>query len=282
LVLTPADLARPSRWRRYLSVVSALLLQIVVAPVMAFAVERWTGLRSELTPYAVLAVMLAVAFTLRRSWQPNGFRGGLQLWWWRALWPIWMVAAPLLVLSALSRSPTEHVRWIVLSLVIGFTEEAFFRGVILRALLPGGARSAIAWSAVWFGAAHLLALAGGYDWRMVLLLVAGAFGAGVVFAWVRLASASIWPGVIAHAFFDYGGFVDGGGLRESLKYTTYNVVTSGVVAVLMLAWAWWLLSRMTVGIAGEETTLATAAEAGRRRPTEAALGALLPPAPPAR
>jgi membrane protease YdiL (CAAX protease family) len=251
-----------------MSVVSALLLQIAVAPVMAFAVARWTGLRSELTPYALLAVMLVVAFTLRRSWQPNGFCGGLKLWWWRALWPVWLVAVPLLILSALGRSPTEHLRWIVLSLLVGFTEEAFFRGVILRALLPRGARNAMVWSATWFGAAHLLALAGGYDWRMVLLLAAGAFGAGIVFAWVRIASASIWPCVIAHAFFDYSGFVDSGGMRESLRYTTYNIVTSGLVAVLMLAWAGWLLWRMTAP--------------ARRRPMESEPGALLPPAPPAR
>jgi membrane protease YdiL (CAAX protease family) len=241
LVPTPAGSASPTRWHRYLSVVSALLLQIVVAPVVALVVMRSTGLRSELTPYAVLAVLLAAAFTLRRSWGANGFLGGLKLWRWWALWPVWVVAAPLLVLSAASRSPTDHLQWMLLSVLAGFVEEAFFRGVILRALLPGGARSAIVWSAVWFGAAHLLALAGGYDWRMVLLLAAGAFGVGLVFAWVRIASASIWPVVIAHAFFDYTTFVDNGGLRVGLKYTTYNIVTAGLVAVLTLGWAWWLL-----------------------------------------
>jgi uncharacterized protein len=264
LVPAPVAPTSPPRWRRYLSVVSALLLQIVVAPVVALVVTRWTGLPSDATPYIVLAVMLAVAFTLRRSWAANGFRGGLKLRWWPALWPAWVVAAPLLVLSAPSRSPADHLQWILLSLLVGFVEEAFFRGVILRALLPGGTRSAIVWSAAWFGAAHLLALAGGYDWRMVLLLAAGAFGFGLVFAWVRIASASIWPVVIAHAFFDYSAFVDNGGLRERLKYTTYDIVTAGLVAILMLAWACWLLPRMSAVTSAEETRPAGAGNANVR------------------
>jgi membrane protease YdiL (CAAX protease family) len=144
--------------------------------------------------------------------------------------------------SASTRSPAVHLGWLVYALFIGFSEEAIFRGVFLRALLPDGARNAILWSSFWFAAIHLPGLSTGVDWRIMLPEVSGAFAGGLIFAWARLASASIWPAVIAHAFFDYSFFIYFGGMRESLAYSPSHALGSALITLVLFGWAFFLLS----------------------------------------
>jgi uncharacterized protein len=247
LALTSVQSATSSPWSRRVSVASMLVLVLlwllVVEPVIVIVLDKSTEMPTALLVRGFPALLLAIAFTLRGSWRVNGFCGGLKIWWWRALAPMWAVAASVLALSAITRSPIEHLQWIALACFAGFEEEAIFRGIMIRTLMPSGARRAIIWSALWFGAIHLTGLPFGFDWRMVSLVAANAFATGLILGWVRLASASIWPGVIAHAFFDYGGFIYNGSLGAEMVYSNYSAVTAGLLIGLMLAWACCLLSR---------------------------------------
>ena len=227
-----------------------LLWLLLAAPILGMGfrglgIHPSTELQARLLLRGSLAALLAVCFTLGGSWGVNGFKGGVKLWWWRALWPIWAIAVPVLAVGASFRSPMVHLEWMVFAFLVAFSEEAIFRGVFLRALLPDGARSAIMWSAFWFAAVHLPGLCdAGIDWRIMLPEVPGAFAAGLVFAWVRLASASIWPGVVAHAFFDYSFFIYFGGMRQSLEYSAFHALGSALIALIMFAWAFFLLSSL--------------------------------------
>ena len=70
-----------------------------------------------------------------------------------------------------------------------FTEELFFRGFLLAALIPtlGGTRAAILSSAV-FAAGHLM-----------LSAALPIFITGMLLSWLYIRSRSIWPSVTAHA-----------------------------------------------------------------------------------
>jgi hypothetical protein len=79
----------------------------------------------------------------------------------------------------------------VASTVVPFAEELFFRGVGVRVWLPFGATAAIVITAMAFGLAHGILVA-----LPVLVPFALALG------WVRWRSDSVWPGVIAHGFYN--------------------------------------------------------------------------------
>ena len=70
-----------------------------------------------------------------------------------------------------------------------FTEELFFRGFLLAALIPplGGVRAAIVSSAV-FAAGHLM-----------ISTAVPIFVTGMLLSWLYIRSRSIWPSVTAHA-----------------------------------------------------------------------------------
>ena len=84
----------------------------------------------------------------------------------------------------------------LISTVVPFAEELFFRGLGVRALQFFGGMSAVVITGLVFGFSH------------------GVLGAlpplvlfGIALGWVRLRSGSIWPGVLAHGFFNAVGIL---------------------------------------------------------------------------
>lgn len=80
---------------------------------------------------------------------------------------------------------------LVASTVVPFAEELFFRGLGVRALRPFGGAAAVGVTALAFGLGHGI---------FVALPVLVAFGATL--GWVRLRSGSVWPGMLAHGFYN--------------------------------------------------------------------------------
>jgi membrane protease YdiL (CAAX protease family) len=80
---------------------------------------------------------------------------------------------------------------VVISTVVPFAEELFFRGVGVPAWLPFGPLTAIVVTAIAFGLGHGL---------LAALPVLVPFG--LAQAWVRWQSGSVWPGAIAHGFYN--------------------------------------------------------------------------------
>ena len=77
-----------------------------------------------------------------------------------------------------------------------FTEELFFRGLGVRALQFLGGMSAVVITGLVFGFSH------------------GILGAlpplilfGIALGWVRLRSDSVWPGILAHGFYNAVGIL---------------------------------------------------------------------------
>jgi CAAX protease family protein len=88
------------------------------------------------------------------------------------------------------------VNGIVVATVVPFTEELFFRGLGVRALNFLGGITAAVITGVVFGLSH------------------GILGAlpplilfGIVLGWVRLRSDSVWPGILAHGFYNGVGIL---------------------------------------------------------------------------
>lgn len=95
----------------------------------------------------------------------------------------------------------EHARafllnGVLVSTVVPFAEELFFRGLGVRALQFFGGMSAVVITGLVFGFSH-----GVLGALPPLVLFGFALG------WVRLRSGSVWPGVLAHGFFNAVGIL---------------------------------------------------------------------------
>ena len=116
----------------------------------------------------------------------------------------------------------EHARafllnGIIVSTVVPFTEELFFRGLGVRALQFFGGISAVVITGFVFGFSHgiLAALP-----PLVLF--------GIALGWVRLRSDSVWPGMFAH------GFYNGVGIRTNRVVCQISPVRRALVVVLFV------------------------------------------------
>jgi membrane protease YdiL (CAAX protease family) len=80
---------------------------------------------------------------------------------------------------------------VIVSTFVPFTEELFFRGLGVRALRFVGAIGAVVVTGVVFGLSH------GIPSALPPLVLFG-----IALGWVRLRADSVWPGVIAHGFYN--------------------------------------------------------------------------------
>ena len=264
------------QWRRYGAIFALLLGVFLWFSIAEPALLIMSGVpmqRDALLDALPLAkgatvVLFAVVFTLRGSWGRNGFVGGVALVPWLALWPFWGAAIILLILNGAAASLDDHLTTIVFAFSIGFSEEAIFRGALFRALMPGGPRSAILWSSLWFAAFHLLNFPE-IGWRMALLTALATFIVGLAFGWVRWAAASIWPCILAHAFYDYACLVGSDGWQLP-TLSTELVMSEVVFMIVALAWTGWLFTRKVTP--GELSwAVLDPLSAWRRRPSAIAL-----------
>ena len=163
---------------------------------------------------ALYAVLAGLTFLLALPYEQPAAAIGLNSfsWRWVAI-AIGLIIGVLLIAAALEPllhggkeqglSPDEWeperggaflVNGIVVATVVPFTEELFFRGLGVRALGFLGGMVAVGTTGVVFGLSH------------------GILGAlpplilfGIALGWVRLRSDSVWPGILAHGFYNAVG-----------------------------------------------------------------------------
>ena len=132
-------------------------------------------------------------------------------------------------------APIALLAFAALTLVIGFAEETFFRGLILNTLLPTGTIHAVVLSSFLFAILHFLNIIGG-TWDPLFTIVdsVAAFGLGITFAAIRLRTGSIWPLVGIHALFDFTSLISLGGINVPAQSprVLFTSVFFGIVFVV--------------------------------------------------
>ena len=132
-------------------------------------------------------------------------------------------------------APIALLAFAALTLVIGFAEETFFRGLILNTLLPTGTIDAVVLSSFLFAILHFLNIIGG-TWDPLFTIVdsVAAFGLGITFAAIRLRTGSIWPLVGIHALFDFTSLISLGGINVPVQSprVLFTSVFFGIVFVV--------------------------------------------------
>jgi CAAX protease family protein len=156
-------------------------------------------------------ILIAVTFWIASLFPDRLADLGLRRFQARALWLVLAVVVLALAVSA-ALEPVLHagreqglepeewrpdkagpfvVNAIVVATVVPFAEELFFRGLGVRALVPLGGIVAIVGTALVFSLAHGI---------LVGIPALGFFG--LLLAWLRLRTESLWPCVIAHSVYN--------------------------------------------------------------------------------
>ena len=227
----------------------ALLAITIVAVYLAAGTVATILKLSALALYGsakvALALITAALLTRLGRWRAAGFRRpylsrDLLLFWLPLVTVVvnllWGFAAANVVLVA---------AFLAIALCVGFAEEAFFRGLMLCALAPGGAKRAALVTALVFGLIHSMNALAGSNLPYVLLQICYAVAIGFGYSALVLRTGTIWPLVVTHSLTDFVGFMVGGGILNTATPTTATVAIAIAYTVAFPAYGLFLLRGST-------------------------------------
>ena len=214
---------------------------LAAAALVAFICVFFTALGSALaqilalpdtTGHLVIAAFLAVStlvglLIMKRSpdtlaqygFGGRPFAGAAGVWFYLPL--VLIEILPLAIYGvAKGHGAGYYATMLLFTIMIGFNEETYFRGLVLHFLQNKSTRWAIWGSSVIFGLLHAANLLGGKDVLYTVLQILFAFLVGLVLAELLVQTGSLWVLIVWHAAHDF------------ISYITPEVLDAGALVLL--------------------------------------------------
>lgn len=224
------------------AVLVLLILEAIVLGALLLSDLAGIPLLSLDLPMLLLnAIFTAILIGVMRWWKETGFTAPSQ---WKNLRfliiPLLLLVAPTLFLQPQFPSLNRAVILIVVTLLIGFQEEAIFRGALLRTFMPRGAMQAVLISAALFGLIHANSFLVGRDPMFVISQIVASFLGAIGLGALRIRTNTIVPLILLHALNDFLQFSATGGL-EAGEVASYIPILKIVISGLMALYGLYLL-----------------------------------------
>jgi len=235
-------------------VIFALVTTLVamLCLIWPLAITRWSLATQAIVGRICICIFTIFMLTLLGWWGEVGFVRPKS---WRVLLPY----LPLLLLVIVSKiseitslgihgsDPNFILTGLFIYVAGGFMEEAVFRGLVLRTLLPLGLVRAAILSSMIFAVVHVLNLAAGANLANTLLQVVVTFLMGLAFVAPLAVTRNIWPLIFIHALNNFGGYLAVGGILDtaatSQSPSLGQAVNALLIPVVLAGYSLWLLIR---------------------------------------
>lgn len=214
------------------------------------AITSWSQTTQAIVGRVGICIFAIFMLALLGWWGESGF---VRLKSWRILLP-YLPLFLLVIISKISEITSlgihvSDLNFILVGLFVyvtgGFMEEAVFRGLVLRTLLPQGLVRAAVLSSMIFAVVHLLNLAAGANLAATILQVIVAFLMGLAFVAPLAVTRNIWPLVFIHALSNFVQYLAVGGLLDtaatSQSPSLGKVVSALLIPLVLAVFSLWLL-----------------------------------------
>lgn len=224
------------------AVIVLLVLEAIVLGALLISNLAGIPLLSLDLPILLLnAIFAAILISVMRWWGETGFNATSH---WKNLHfliiPLALLIGPTLFLQPQFSSPDRIIVLIIVTLLIGFQEEAIFRGVLLRTFMPRGTMQAVLISAAVFGIIHANSFLVGRDLLFVVSQIIASFLGAIGLGALCIRMNTIVPLVLLHALNDFLQFSATGGL-EAEEVELYLPILKIVISGLMAIYGFYLL-----------------------------------------
>jgi membrane protease YdiL (CAAX protease family) len=214
------------------------------------AITRWSLITQVIVGRVGICIFAIFMLTILGWWGECGF---VRLKSWRILLPylplfLLIIVAKISEITSLGIHASD-LNFILVGLFVyvagGFMEEAVFRGLVLRTLLPMGLVRAAILSSMIFAVVHLLNLAVGANLTDTILQVINAFLMGLAFVAPLAVTRNIWPLVFIHALTNFGGYLAVGGILNTATTSQSpsfgQAVNALIIPSVLAVYSLWLL-----------------------------------------
>lgn len=202
---------------------------------MAKADDRTSFALAAMTTGAAAVIGVMVMSRSHASLRQYGFRAPRQVS--AALWFVPMLVVVVLVYVGSGYAPQQGMVFSLVAMAVaaGFSEEIWFRGMVLSALRQRGHRYAVIVSSLIFGILHLVNGLNAKTTALYLVLqLLFAILFGVVASLTVTVTRSLWPAIIFHVAWDITSYLGGDALTgRVLALLAVEVVVLAGYAVFM-------------------------------------------------
>ena len=154
--------------------------------------------------------------------------------------PLIISELPLMLVGVDFKSFTYISALAFFTLMVGISEELYFRGIILKLLKDNySVKQTIVISALIFGIGHIAGILAGKSIVEVLLQIINAIVFGILAAEIVILTKSLFPVIIWHFLFNFVNHI-------SLATTTSQYIAIGFQEVIMIIYALYLWSKVSV------------------------------------
>ena len=243
---TAADVAaRPlATWGTRRPWVMAVVVALGATALTGFGVgmsqaRHLDQLASIYTQAAFVGLSAVLGLSLMRRTKPSltdyGFRRPLHLG--RVLWVLPLAAVPvvLVAFAGIRVTPAQAVAYALLAVCVGFSEEIWFRGLLLASLRRLGTRKAIIGASAIFGVLHLTNFFAGRAPLYLVLQFVFACLVGFVLAELVAITGSLWVGIVWHMVYDMAAFSTGDELTP-MAVAGVAIATALLAVYAVLLW----------------------------------------------
>jgi membrane protease YdiL (CAAX protease family) len=189
--------------------------------------------------FPVIALVIVIRFILRRR-LPGMLRSGL-----RAVTPgeyALAVTLPVAVLIVTTCSVGGFpplslfslLGWVLFAALIGFVEEAVYRGWFLSLLLPRGRTVAVLVSSALFAVSHAVNALAGQDVATSVRQVVFAFLFGIVAALLYLLLGNLWVAIAFHTLNDLIQFLGAESTTRLVDIVSMGMLLASIAVLLPL------------------------------------------------
>lgn len=219
-----------------------VLHTILIFPLLSWLLPHLDVMVLKLLIMVEMVGTAAALLWMMGWWREAGFNRPSE---WKAMHLHWiglvLPVCALLILGIHMTEPGQLLGLIPVVLLIGIQEEMIFRGLAMRALLPGGALRAVVITSVLFGVMHFGNLFGGanltYTVVQVIASILGAVGLGAI----RIRTNTAWGLVVLHAINDYTMFITRDEINVTQAQSTFLLVGKIAYTTVMLAYGLYLM-----------------------------------------
>jgi uncharacterized protein len=177
----------------------------------------------------ILSIVSATLITVMGWWKVVGFRAPTKpkdlLYFIVPFLPLIINLIPGVEVTSLF----HFTEILAITLMVGFVEEAFFRGLMLNPLRKYGLWRAAIITALLFGLTHAMNMLAGKNMAEDAAQIFYAVAIGFAYAALVLKKGILWPLVLAHFMIDFTNFIQRTGFTYPPFWNLFIVVSIAII-----------------------------------------------------
>ena len=184
----------------------------------------------------ILSIITALILWKLNWWKKIGFRGLKKKYIPLIIIPIIPMIGNLFG-SYNSLQIGFYVYYFFLNVLVGFSEEGIYRGLMLQTLLKKGVWKAVIISSLLFSLTHLMNALVGWNWGYVSLQLCYSFAFGFGWSAFALSTGTIWPLMLIHFLNNFFSFIKAENIIKSLQSSQPDltgIVYSIIISIIFM------------------------------------------------